>query len=160
MNFLTNFLIILIFHSFQAQHSFYLAKLLDPFEQLECGFLTNFYDEFFDEFFDEFLTNFLTNFLMNFLANFLTCNLLTVVSFMIRVPSILFFQTSQKGTKCTKARKQLRAYCPQIYNVAVTNQNLFSPRKELTTNINALDVLRGRLVHIPQPRIKEPHLTF
>ena len=81
------------------------------------SFLTNILDEFFDEFFwqiDEFfwrisktniLMNSLTNFwifLMNFfdelfdkfLTNFLTYNLLTIASFRIGVPSILFLNKS------------------------------------------------------------------
>ena len=66
-------------------------------------FLTNeFFDEIFDEIFDEFfwrifLSNFLTNYFDEFFDDFFfgrfffTYNLLTIASFRIGVPSILFF---------------------------------------------------------------------
>ena len=33
-------------------------------------------------------------------------------------------QTSQEGIKYTKAKKQLRAYCPNMYTVPKTSQRL------------------------------------
>ena len=71
--------------------------------------MTKVFDEFFDEFFDKvfdkffgecfdevlvkFLAKFLTEPLTKFLTNFLTHNLLTIASFRIGVPSILFLFT-------------------------------------------------------------------
>ena len=62
-------------------------------------FLMIFFEEFSDDFFWQFfwqifltnlLTNFLTDCMTNFLTIFLTYNLLTIASFRIGVPSILF----------------------------------------------------------------------
>ena len=56
-----------------------------------CFSLLLFFDYIFDEFFDEcFETKFLTNLLMNCL----TYNILTIASFRIGVPSILFLSNT------------------------------------------------------------------
>ena len=61
-----------------------------------ANFLVNFFSEFFWEFLDElfgwnFSLNFVGEFFEEFFGNFLTYNLLTIASFRIGVPSILFF---------------------------------------------------------------------
>ena len=65
-------------------------------------FFTNFFYDFFWQIFENFFCRFfwrifLKNLLMNFLTNFLTYNLLTVASFRIGVPSILFIHENPQN---------------------------------------------------------------
>ena len=53
----------------------------------------------------------LSNFLKNFLKNFLTYNLLTIASFRIGVPSILFLATFEGDIFKLSCAKKLLFYC-------------------------------------------------
>ena len=81
-NFLTNSLTNFFGKFFFGEFS---DEFLMNYKCFDEFFLTNFFDEFVDEFFDKFFDEFL------FGRFLLTYNLLTIASFRIGVPSILFF---------------------------------------------------------------------